>query len=519
MNIRLVLLLLASILVGRAGPISKPNLLFILADDLGYGDVHCLNPRHGLIATPNLDRLASQGMTFTDAHSGSAVCTPTRYGLLTGRYAWRTRLQSGVLGGFSPPLIASNRLTVAGLLKQHGYATVAIGKWHLGLSWPRAQGSQSSDAGLDSTAAEKALSTIDWRQPIGHGPTTLGFDYFFGISASLDMPPFVFIENDRVTAIPSVEKKWVRSGPAAADFEAVDVLPRLTAKTIEQINSRAAAAKAGQPFFIYLALNSPHTPVVPAPEWRGKSGHGDYADFVMQTDDSVGRVLAAVDAQGLATNTLVVFASDNGFSPAGDPQSRLRAAGHQPSGEFRGFKADIWDGGHRVPFLVRWPGRVAPGSTSGEVICLGDFMGTCADLIGAKLPSNAGEDSVSFLPVILGTASHPLHEALVHHSINGSFALRQAHWKLELCPGSGGWSEPKPGSVQEKSLPPVQLYNLSSDVSEQKNLQAGQPELVKRLTALLDKYVADGRSTPGPRQTNDVAVRLRKKPARGAAGD
>jgi arylsulfatase A len=491
--------------------LGKPNLVFILCDDLGSGDVHCFNPDHGLIRTPNFDRLAVQGMKFTDAHSSSAVCTPTRYGIMTGRYNWRTRLQSGVLGGFGQPLIAPDRLTVPRLLKQHGYATAAIGKWHLGLTWPRKPGQDPAEADLDNAKKAKPLTSIDWTKPIQNAPITLGFDSFFGISASLDMPPFAFIRNDRITQVPTTEKKWVRTGPAAVDFEAVDVLPALTSEAIAVIKSHAGEAKAGRPFFLYLALNSPHTPVVPAKEWQGRSGLGDYADFVMQTDDAVGQVLATLDATGLADSTLVIATSDNGFSPAGDPKNLLRAQGHQPSAQYRGTKADIWDGGHRIPFIARWPGRVKAGAVNDQLICLNDFMATCADLLGAKLPDNAGEDSVSFLPALLGMAKGPIRDTLIHHSINGSFAIRQGRWKLELCPGSGGWSIPKPGSAEEKGLPPVQLYDLQAEIGEQKNLQAGHPEIVARLKAILENYIADGRSTPGAKQKNDAAVKSRTK--------
>jgi arylsulfatase A-like enzyme len=507
------ILILAAAWVCAAAPLSRPNIVFILADDLGYGDVQCFNPQHGLIRTPNLDRLAAQGMTFTDAHSGSSVCTPTRYGVLTGRYSWRSRLQAGVLNGFSPRLIETGRLTVPALLKQHGYATVGIGKWHLGMTWPRNRSGNSGDGSRGKAKAANQMNSVDWTKPIQDGPTAHGFDYYFGISASLDMPPFVFIENDHVTAVPTTTKKWIRSGPAAADFEAVDVLPQFTAKAIEQIKSRAVEAKAGKPFFLYLALNSPHTPVVPAPEWKGKSGLGDYADFVMQSDAAIGQVLAALEDQGLTSNTLVIATSDNGFSPAGDPQARLRDRGHQPSAQFRGYKADIWDGGHRVPFLARWDGRIKPGSRSSQLICLIDLMATCAELLEAKLPDNAGEDSVSILPALLESAKGPLREAVVHHSINGSFAIRQGSWKLELCAGSGGWSVPKPGSTEEKGLPPVQLYDLSAENGEQKNLQAEHPETVARLTRLLEKYVAGGRSTPGTQQTNDAPIKLWKTSA------
>ncbi len=486
-----LLLTLMSFLNVATAQMSKPNIVFILADDLGYGDVHCLNPERGKIATPQLDRLAAQGMTFTEAHSSSAVCTPSRYSILTGRYNWRSHLQSGVLEGFSPPLIAPDRFTVAELLRQHGYRTACIGKWHLGLTFA-GRGKKS-----------------DLSQPIKNNPTTLGFDYFFGIAASLDMPPFAFIENDHFTQLPTVTKKWVRSGIAAPDFEAVDVLPELTRKATAFINANAAAR---QPFFLYLPLNAPHTPLVPTKEWQGKSGLGDYGDFVMETDWAVGEALAALEKNGLAANTLVMLASDNGCAPY-IGVAELERQGHFPSADRRGYKADIWDGGHRIPFLVRWPGKVKAGSTSDQLVCLVDLMATCADITGAKIPDNAGEDSVSLLPALLGRAAAPLHEAVVSHSINGSFAIRQGRWKLELCPDSGGWSAPKPGSKEAKGLPSVQLYDLHQDVGERTNVGSAHPEVVAQLTRLLEKYVAEGRSTAGKSQANDVPVNIRKAKA------
>ncbi len=357
----------------------KPNIVYILADDLGYGDVHCLNPQRGKIKTPNLDKLAGQGMTFTDAHSGSSVCTPTRYGLLTGRLAWRTRLQSGVLYGFAPPLIAPGRLTVPAFLKQHGYTTACVGKWHLGMNL-----ALHADSVQPGKIDRQEAATVDWSKPIQDGPTSCGFDTFFGISASLDMPPFAYIENDRFTQPATSTKKFLREGPAAADFEAVDVLPTFSRKACDTIAARAAEAKAGRPFFLYLPLNSPHTPLVPSAAWRGKSGLGDYADFVMQTDAVVGDVLEALEKSGLADNTLVIVTSDNGCSPAAGT-AKLEAQGHFASAQYRGYKADIWDGGHRVPFLVRWPGKVKPGSQSAQIICHTDLLATCADILGAKL--------------------------------------------------------------------------------------------------------------------------------------
>jgi len=464
---------------------ARPNVVYILADDLGYGDVHCFNPDRGKIPPPNLDRLAGEGMMFTDAHSSSSVCTPTRYGVLTGRYNWRSRLQQGVLDGYSEPLIDRDRLPVAGMLRQHGYATACIGKWHLGMGIPRGEPSPR----------------------ITDGPTTRGFDYFFGISASLDMPPFAFIENDHFTEPLTTTKKWVRQGPAAAAFEAVDVLPELTRKAVRFIREQA---KAGRPFFLYMPLNSPHAPIVPTKEWQGKSGLGPYGDFVMETDWAVGEVLRAIDEAGVRGNTLVLFTSDNGCSPvARIPQ--LQAQGHYPSAYLRGHKADIFDGGHRVPFIVRWPGRGTPGSRSAQTICHPDLMATCADILGIDLPPDAGVDSVSLLPVLLGRDTGPIREAVVHHSINGSFSIRQGKWKLELCAGSGGWSPPRPGSREEQGLPDTQLYDMESDIGETRNVHADHPEVVARLTALLKRYVADGRSTPGPKQANDVPIQIRKE--------
>lgn len=475
--------------------VARPNILLILCDDLGYGDVRAYNSS-GKIATPSFDRLATEGMRFTDAHTSSSVCTPTRYNLLTGRYNWRTRLQSGVLNGLSAPLIAPDRLTLAGLLRQQGYETAAIGKWHLGMDWafktkPN-RGGKADGWGVDYT------------KPIAHSPVACGFDSYFGIPASLDMPPFVFVDNDRVTSPPTTNRTWVRTGAAAADFEAENVLPTLTARAIQYVSRHATN---GKPFFLYLPFTSPHTPIVPVPQFKGKSGLNAYGDFVMQTDAAVGEVLAAVDRGGLRSNTLVIVTSDNGCSPAAN-FAELAAKGHDPSHPFRGAKADIFEGGHRVPFVVRWPGRVKPGAVSDRLICLGDVFATCAEILDAKVPDNSAEDSVSFLPVLLGKESAPAREALVHHSINGSFAIRQGQWKLALCPDSGGWSAPRPGSAAATNLPPVQLFDLAADIGERNNVQAAHPDTVERLRKLLMKYIGEGRSTPGRPLTNDVPVRL-----------
>ncbi|HUY89983.1 MAG TPA: arylsulfatase [Pirellulales bacterium] len=497
----------------------RPNIVVILADDLGYGDVKCLNPE-GKIATPNMDRLAAGGMIFTDAHSSSSVCTPTRYGVLTGRYNWRSRLQSHVQGGCSPRLIEPGRMTVAAMLKQHGYRTAGLGKWHLGMDWALKPGAPKFGDNIEDGAAGW---NVDFTKPIANGPNSLGFDYYFGISASLDMVPYTFIENDHVVALPTIDKVYplmlgreggkTREGPGAEEFDAMQVLPTLTEKAVGYIGQRAADAKAGQPFFLYLPLNAPHTPILPTPEWQGKSGLNPYADFVMQTDATIGAVLDALDKHNLTGDTLVILTSDNGCSPQAK-FDELLAKDHNPSYVFRGTKADIFDGGHRIPFIARWPGKIKAASTSDQLVCLTDVMATCAEIIGFKLPDDAGEDSVSLLPAFEGRATAPLREAVVHHSINGSFAIRQGRWKLELCPDSGGWSAPRPGQKGVAGLPPVQLYDLSQDIGERKNVEHEHPEIVARLTKLLEKYIANGRSTPGAKQKNTVDPKIRKTAAR-----
>lgn len=491
---------------------SKPNIVFIMADDLGYGDVQCLNPE-GKIPTPRIDALAASGMIFTDAHSSSAVCTPTRYGLLTGRYNWRSRLKRGVQGGMSPPLIEPGRMTVGEFLQTNGYHTACVGKWHLGMDWQLKRAAQPFNDNI-----EKGTDgwRVDFEKPILRGPTNFGFNYYYGIAASLDMVPYAFIENDRVTARPTVDKSFplllgytnqTRFGPSAEKFEAEDVLPKLARKAVAYVEERAAIK--GQPFFLYLPFASPHTPTIPSKEWRGKTGLNAYGDFVAQTDAAVGEVLDAIDRSGIAENTLVIFTSDNGCSPeAKFPE--LRAKGHNPSFHFRGNKADLFEGGHRVPFFVRWPARVKAGTRNDALICLNDFYATCAEILGEKLPPNAAEDSISFLGALEQRGAGLKRESLVHHSINGSFAIREGDFKLLLCADSGGWSAPRPGSPAAEKLPRQQLYDLSTDIGEKNNLAAERPEEVERLTALLEKIVGDGRSTPGPAQVNTTPVQVRR---------
>ncbi len=476
----------------------RPNLIYILADDMGYGDVSALNP-DSKIHTTAIDRIAQTGMCFTDAHASSAVCTPSRYSILTGRYAWRSRLKHGVTFGYSRHLIEDDRTTVAEYLRRLGYTTACVGKWHLGLDWHDGSGKATEDP-----------EAVDFSKPIAAGPTTFGFDRFFGISASLDMPPYVYIDGEEVTALPSRDsesptlKELWRKGPTAPDFYHIDVLPTLTRKAEEFV---ASAAASGRPYFLYFPLPAPHTPILPTADFRGKSGLNTYGDFCLQVDAVVGRILDAVEATGYADDTIVIFTSDNGCSPRVDfPE--LKGMGHNPSYEFRGHKADIYDGGHRIPFVVLWPNTILAGSTSDQIVCLSDLFATMVEITGGARRHDDAEDSVSNLSIWAGSAGtqaeSPVREAIVHHSINGSFSVRRGRWKLELCPGSGGWSEPKPGEEPPDS-PPVQLYDMDTDVGERENVQNEYPQIVVELTALLTDYLRRGRSTHGAPQKNENA--------------
>ena len=490
----------------------KPNIIVVLADDMGYGDVSAYNPE-SKIPTPNIDRLAREGMKFTDGHSSSAVCTPTRYSLLTGRYHWRTRLQSGVLFGYSLPLISPDRLTMPGFLGKHGYHSACIGKWHLGMKWPLKDGAVAGDK-ADFTNPIKDLTLVDYTAPIQCGPVDVGFDHFQGISASLDMFPYVWIKDRLPTEIATETKAFHRRGPAGKNFEAIDVQSGITARTIEYIGERAARAKNGKPFVAYIPLASPHTPIVPTPEFQGKSGINPYADFILQIDRDIGLILEALEKHGLTENTIVIFTTDNGCSPEAK-FLQLHAARHHPSHIYRGHKADLYEGGIRVPFLVRWPAKIKAGSVSDQLVGQFDFFATFAEIIGAEIPEHAGEDSVSFLPALLGEDDGSIRTSLISQSINGSFAIRDGQWKLCLAPDSGGWSDPRPGSPDAIGLPPFQLYDLANDPGEKTNLYEQHPERVAKMKAMMEDAIARGRSTPGPDLANDVPVKLVKSvPAR-----
>jgi arylsulfatase A-like enzyme len=435
---------------------------------------------------------------------------------MTGRYNWRSPLQSGVLGGLSPRLIEPDRTTIAAWLRDRGYHTACIGKWHLGMNWHVLPGHQITPLGIES---REQVFNVDYGRPITAGPRSVGFDYFFGISASLDMVPYAFIENEGVTQLPTEDRDFpmllggqprrTRKGPTAPEFEADQVLDTLIDRSIQYLEQRRGAAKEVeqcQPFFLYLPLASPHTPIVPTEPWRGASGINPYADFVMQTDAAVGRILGALDRLELAEDTVVIVTSDNGCSPEAQLQE-LAAHQHFPSGPFRGHKADLFEGGTRVPMLIRLPGVIAPGHVSDQLVCQTDLFATLAEWLGEALPDDCGEDSFSFLHVLQGREpSVPIRTSLVSHSINGSFAIRRGRWKLLLCPDSGGWSLPRPGSPEAEGLAALQLYDLEEDVGEQHNRWEQQPELARELLSYLQRLVDLGRSTPGQPQANSVPV-------------
>jgi len=513
---------LIAVAIVTAAPLvnaARPNILFILADDWGQGDVKTYGGDRCKIDTPNMDQLAVKGMKFMDAHSSSAVCSPTRYGVLTGRYNWRSRLKKGVLNGVSPALIEPGRMTVASLLKKNGYTTAMFGKWHLGMGFPTTDGNPAKC----SAKKVEELTTkcnIDWKGTIKNGPTSVGFDSLWGFSASLDMPPYIWIENDHFVGECTTIKAFHRPGPAHADFEDYDVLPTLAKKASEFVT---AQARTPEPFFLYMPLNSPHTPIAPSKAFQGKSKMGSYGDFVMETDWAIGQVVQAVEAAGIADNTLIIVTADNGCSPqalrsGSNKTVTFRTGGNEPedpaahysSNIYRGHKADIYEGGHRIPYIARWDGNVKPSSICNDTICLVDLYATCAEIIGAPVEANAAEDSVSLLPLLLDTAKSPVREAIVHHSINGSFAIRQGNWKLSFCPGSGGWSAPKPKLFEKTNDVQdwVQLFDLSSDPSETTNLAAKHPETVERLTLLAQQTIDNGRSTPGPKQENNDETHL-----------
>ncbi|MFT7161989.1 MAG: arylsulfatase A [Bacteroidia bacterium] len=476
-------------------PPKKPNIIYILADDLGYGDVSVYNP-DSKIKTPNIDQLASEGMRFTDAHSPSSVCTPTRYGILTGRYCWRSRLPRGVLRGYGKALLEDERTTVASLLKENGYTTGVVGKWHLGVDWVLKEEFKDSINSPTTSANEYGMVTqmngdwVDFTKKPTDGPLDHGFDYSYILPASLDMEPYCYLENDVLTELPNeytsgndlntgsyATGAFWRPGRISKSFDFYEVLPRFIEKAKGFVQSHA---KDEKPFFLYLPLAAPHSPWVPKPNYDGSSGAGQYGDFVQMVDAQVGDFLKSLDENDVVENTIVIFASDNG--PFWKPDFKERF-NHNAAHIYRGMKADAYEGGHRIPFVVRWPGKVKPGTQSNFKTTLTNLIATSAEVIGAKLNAETGEDSQSILPILVKKEVESM--PIVHHSSKGYFAIRKGDWKLIEGRGSGGFSVPV--IIEPKKGEPIgQLYNLNEDPAETNNLYNEDPEKVKELLAELN---------------------------------
>ncbi len=466
----------------------KPNIIYVLADDLGYGDISKFNFKSRL-KTPKFDELCNEGMYFTDAHATSAVCTPSRYSILTGRYNWRSRLKSSVLNGYSEPLIEETRMTIAHMLQANDYKTAAIGKWHLGMGFPKLEQNQINEVG----------DNVDYRMRIKQSPTYYGFDYFYGISASLDMPPYVYIENDQFTQVPKEIKKpqdgsfW-REGPTSDDFVHEQVLDNLTAKVLDKIEQYK-----DQSFFIYFPLTAPHTPILPASKFKGKSNTNEYGDFVLHCDEVLGKINDKIKQLNLEQDTIIIFTSDNGCSPQADYE-QLKKVGHNPSFLFRGMKSDIYEGGHRVPFIIKWPELIKPGTQNNNLIGLHDIYATLAQYLNEPIDEYSAEDSVSLIPTLIDN-NQQVRENIICQSIDGSLSIRHNEYKLEMCSGSGGWSKPSPSQLKNEKQ--FQLYNLKNDIGENVNIIDENNQLYYEMRSLLEKQVLDGRSTPGPKQEND----------------
>ncbi|MEQ9287615.1 MAG: arylsulfatase [Cyclobacteriaceae bacterium] len=509
--VSVALMMIVSTLLSKCTPKtenpSNPNIIIIYTDDQGSGDMSALNP-DAKFRTPNMDRIANEGVVFTDGHSSDAVCTPSRYSLLTGRYSWRTSLKKGVLGADGPCLIEKGRMTIASLLKANGYNTAMVGKWHLQMDFAGTKGKNR-----------------DWSVPFLDGPIEKGFDYFFGIPASMNFGVLTYLENDKVLDPPVLwTKKKANSNPrsyqnnarpadyrmtppyqeepdgggwieTAPSFNDELVLETFAAKAVEYINKSANDSK---PFFLYLPLTSPHLPHCTHPDFQGKTDCGNYGDFMEETDYRVGQVLDALDANGIADNTLVIFSSDNGAET--NYIYHRETYGHYSSLHFRGGKRDIYEGGHRVPFLMRWPAAIKAGSKVDIPVCQSDYLATIADIVGVELPENAGEDSYSLLPAMKGEKyDEKLRGPVIHHSATGHFAIRDGKWKLNMLRGSGGMGaqafiEPQEGEA------PYELFNLEEDPGETTNLYFEHPDVVGQLKSKITSVIENGRSTPGEPQ-------------------
>jgi len=480
----------------------KPNIVIILADDLGYGDLSCQNSE-SKIQTPYLDKLASQGMRFTDAHSASGVSSPSRYSLLTGRYHWRGHLKSGIVSQWGDPAIESGRPTIASILKQEGYATACIGKWHLGWDWPFISGLGQKDTAkrewksVSMNGKENwTPDDFDWSRPLENGPVAKGFDYYFG-TGTINFPPYTWIENDHVLETPvemldlkdtrPPEGSWeCRPGPAARDWDINNVPLRLVQKAVQWIDSRKGQ---NEPFFLYFPLPSPHAPIIPGEQFRGRSGAGAYGDYVIQTDWMAGQVIEAIERNGFKDNTIIIFSSDNGPEKYAYP--RIQNYQHYSMGALRGLKRDLWEGGHRVPFIVKYDGVIPAGTVNDHLICQTDILATVAGLIGISLPDDAGEDSFDNSRMLKSRRKGiPGRDHLVHHTINGSYAIRMNNWLLIEAESGDVSKEPdwlrKSRNLKADSTEMI-LYDLHKDPGETTNLYTMYPQKAAEMKSLLDR--------------------------------
>jgi arylsulfatase A len=489
-----ILLSLIAVLMAAPAFAAKPNIVILYADDLGYGDLRCFNP-DSKIPTPNLDKLAAEGTRFTDAHSSSGICTPSRYAMLTGRHHWRDF--HGIDSGFDKPFIKPERLTLPEMLRESGYATACIGKWHLGWDW-------DSIRKPGSPPKSKSHEDFDWSKPFRGGPLEQGFDHYFGDNV-INFPPYTWIEDDKVLLVPDItftktpqatkEGSWeCRPGPGRSDWDFYKVLPTLTEKGVEYIRSRKGN---DQPFFLYFPLPSPHAPIVPNDKFDGTSKAGAYGDFVVETDDACGQLLNALREAGLYENTIVIFSADNGAEQYA--YARDEKHGHWSTHPLRGLKRDIYEGGHRVPTLIKWPGLTKPGKACTALVSQIDFIATFASALNYKLPDDAAEDSHDLLPLLKGE-KETVRTTHIHNTNPKSYAIRHGKWTLidaktgYVSKIDKGWE--KRHGYQPDDESPVELYDMENDIGQRKNLAAEHPEIVKEMQELLAKIKADGHSAP-----------------------
>jgi len=471
----------------------QPNIVIIYADDMGFGDLNCQNPE-SLIPTPNLDQLASEGMRFTDAHSSSGICSPSRFALLTGTYHWRR--QHGIVDAFGDPFFKDSDITLAQILKGSGYTTACIGKWHLGWNWQFVNEPTAEVKQWGQKVKYYLPGDVDWSKAISGGPLDRGFDYYFG-DGTINFPPYAWVENDRIIQIPTEtmdinnigfdtkEGNWeFRPGPKVKDWNPYDVLPTLTKKTLEWINER----KPNEPFFLYFAPPSPHAPIIPNDEFDGISQAGGYGDFMVQSDWVAGQVLMALKERGLEDNTIVIFTADNG--PEAYAWERAEKYGHFSMGNFRGLKRDVWEGGHHVPFIIKWPGQIEAGSVSDELISQVDIMATLASITGADLPANAAPDSYNILPVLKGEKyKSPLRETTIHNTFESVWGIRKGDW-LYINSSSGGHREMPESFKLLRGYSDFHteglLFNMKDDPEQRVNLYEKYPDKVRELDILLE---------------------------------